>query len=72
MIDERESMSAAEFMRKSLEALNKRMEYIERTIEETKSVIANQNPQIKSEIKGVVKKFVKEYVQPHLREQEMN
>ena len=46
-------MSAAEFMRKSLDALNKRMEHIGTTIGQVKDVIGNQNPQIKEEIKSV-------------------
>lgn len=53
MHDDKESMTAVEFMQKSLEVLQEKMAGVEHMIDEVKTTIDSQESKVKNEIKDI-------------------
>ena len=69
--DDRECMSAVEFMKKSLEVLGQRMKNIEKKTRETKKIVDSQASKIRTGITDATHTFVNDYVVSPNFEQEL-
>ena len=60
--DDKENMTAVEFMQKSLEVLQEKMTRVEDMIDQTRDIIDSQDNKLKGQIKGITQDFVKNYI----------